>query len=887
VHVRIFSLFAALVAAVVVVGGSGAVTAKERGVAKIDVSTTRGVIHYLRSIHVSSRKVVIQRGLRNYAGAHCPGKGWTCARTRHTVVQIAKPGGVNRFVCGTAKCAVVQFGGASRRLRHFAARRASKPKPPPNTALCVKTTGITGSCSINQPSATGTNQAVVWMVTPKVTGLTQSSSYTASITQGPASAGTSNNDNLACVRQFVWIDGSTTKTNASSTTVTNDNHESITIQQNSLTGTNTVQGAANPSSGVYTCDTSSGSQLTQEEKLTSTVTSQGSITQKQDTATTNPLTGLPVANVVLDIEQNQDINGFSGFKGHASGLNKAAFEQKTSMSAIANTTTGATVTQTQGANVPDPPFSGLVGTINQDSSSPSIAIVTQTETQCEDAVNTALSPAQSSCDTSDADAPAGITLTQKQYGPEGVFTPPKHRAGRVPYNHKGYGASTQTGNSGTGSSFKLTQTSKQDTDNGPNTTQANIIQGDCISDGSCEAGQTATLNGQDTKDGYTAGTISQLIINCTNGHATCQPTPPPAPVLVTKPPNPHFASSGVFTWTEAATGGITLKCNVDGTGFTTTNCASGNSFTNTYGDHSFQVEAVDNFGNAAATTEYDWTNVPPTPTITAPTPPDPSSSSSATFTFADADPTLTLECQIDNSGYSACTSPWTYGNLADGSHTFSVKATDGTHESAVASFTWTISGGGATANTVESLNPASDPLGGCLDSYDSGSGLNGIPQKVTDTADLSAYDGQPIELRFSFATGDALYNAFQGWYLNNIQVTGTSGSAFSDVVAAGDMNFIALGDHGVAPGWHVTNSNATMGTAWWYGNDATGTYQTPGSADTCNDITPNQGTITTPVFTLGTNSQLSFDTLWQIEGVNSASFDQMDVQVIPVTSAAG
>ncbi len=65
----------------------------------INVSTRAAVVHYLRSIHVSAKHVVIQRGLRNYAGAHCPGKGWTCAGTRHTVVQIAKRGGQNRFAC--------------------------------------------------------------------------------------------------------------------------------------------------------------------------------------------------------------------------------------------------------------------------------------------------------------------------------------------------------------------------------------------------------------------------------------------------------------------------------------------------------------------------------------------------------------------------------------------------------------------------------------------------------------------------------------------------------------------------------------------------------------------------------------------------------------------
>jgi hypothetical protein len=276
---------------------------------------------------------------------------------------------------------------------------------------------------------------------------------------------------------------------------------------------------------------------------------------------------------------------------------------------------------------------------------------------------------------------------------------------------------------------------------------------------------------------------------------------------------------------------------------------------------------------------------PPTPTITS-DPGTTSSSSSASFSFDDADSTATFECQVDNSGYSPCSSSWIYNNLADGSHTFAVKAEDQTGESSPATFTWTISGGGASADTVDTLNPPNDPVNGqCTDSYSSG-GFDLPPQKVTDTIDLSAYDGQAIQLRFSFNTGDALYNAFAGWYLNNIQVTQSNSTVFSDAVAAGDTNFTAISDFGVAPGWHVTNNNATMGTAWWYGNDATGTYQTPGSADTCADTSPNSGTITTPVFSLGAtgSSQLSFDTLWQIEGVNSSGFDLMQVQVIPVTS---
>jgi hypothetical protein len=460
---------------------------------------------------------------------------------------------------------------------------------------------------------------VVWMVTPKLTGLTQSAAYTASITQGPASATGSSNNNLACVKQFVWVDGSTTKTNATSTTVTNDNHMSITINQNSLTGNNTVQGAVQTAT-TYDCG-ANGSQLQQDEQLTSTVTSKGSITQKQNTATTGS------ANVVLDIGQNQG----SGFKGFASGLNNAVFEQSTNQVAIANTPNG-TVTQTQGANVPDPPFSGLVGTINQDSSAKSTADVTQNETQCQDAVSMTL-PAPSpntppTCPVAgDAGVPAGVTLTQTQWGPVGLVGPQaKQSAGRVPYYHKGYGKSEQTGALAPAvDSFILTQTSTQHQDvaDPPHVTtlQANTMQGDCASSGngsasggSCAASQQATLNGETsgtTTDGYTAGTIDKLVIKCTNGHETCIGTPPPVPVLTVTPDDPSEDTNPTFEWTEGGSGatvGISFECTIDSGD--PVSCDSGDAFPVGLGDHTFEVTASDNFGHTSDAASFSWTVVP-------------------------------------------------------------------------------------------------------------------------------------------------------------------------------------------------------------------------------------------------------------------------------------
>jgi hypothetical protein len=127
----------ALAAAAVLIASAGAGTAQTSANKKIDLSTNAAVKKYLRSIGVSPRGVVIQRGRHNYAGPRCPGKGWNCTSS-HRVVQIAMGGG----------------GG----LRSF----ATKP-PPGNVAVmkCNKTTGSDQSCVIVQSSTDVSNSAQV------------------------------------------------------------------------------------------------------------------------------------------------------------------------------------------------------------------------------------------------------------------------------------------------------------------------------------------------------------------------------------------------------------------------------------------------------------------------------------------------------------------------------------------------------------------------------------------------------------------------------------------------------------------------------------------------------------------------------------------------------
>jgi hypothetical protein len=492
---RAFGLLVAMVAAMALVTASGAATKQAQRVTRIDVSTRAAVVHYLRSIHVSAKGVVIQRGARNYAGVRCPGTRWTCASTRHTVVQIAKRGGQNRFVCRSSRCVVVQFAGVSHGvyIRRLASTAAANKG---NTATCIKTRGLGASCSITQ---SGGGTAIVWEDAGKKTGLTQTALYTASITQTSGSV-----NNLACVHQGIFIDGSTTNTKSSGATVTLEAHQSIIVKQDSASGGNTAENATyNPSTGVAGCDVSA---LSQNQTLQSFATSKGPITQNQNDTFSACGDGVAgdYANMCLDIEQNQGID-----KGVASGLNTANFDQESTQTAVANTS--GTVVQTQSSictgntNAPGDCVvpGGLVGTVNQDSSSQSIANATQNENQCEDAKASSLTPLTSCDHPNDPDSAEGpSSLTQNQYGPVGIGKLRHKHRGRQLYGHlKGLGTAKQTGNDNCTTScdsFTINQTSTQDTDQGSGSNQQNTGQADCQTSGNCTATQTTTVDGQPT-----------------------------------------------------------------------------------------------------------------------------------------------------------------------------------------------------------------------------------------------------------------------------------------------------------------------------------------------------------------------------------------------------
>lgn len=96
---------------------------------------------------------------------------------------------------------------------------------------------------------------------------------------------------------------------------------------------------------------------------------------------------------------------------------------------------------------------------------------------------------------------------------------------------------------------------------------------------------------------------------------------------------------------------------------------------------------------------------PPDTTITI-SPNNPSNTKSASFSFSSTESNSTFECQLDNGSYTVCTSPREYSGLAEGSHTFSVRATDaaGNTDTTPATYTWIIDTASPTSALTQPAN---------------------------------------------------------------------------------------------------------------------------------------------------------------------------------------
>src|SRR5204862_250257 len=167
------------------------------------------------------------------------------------------------------------------------------------------------------------------------------------------------------------------------------------------------------------------------------------------------------------------------------------------------------------------------------------------------------------------------------------------------------------------------------------------------------------------------------------------------------------SSAPSFSFSSEA--GASFQCALDGAAFVS--CSSPKAYSAIAdGSHTFQVKATDTAGNTGAAASYTWTvdTVAPSASITA-SPTNPSNSSAPSVSFS-SEAGASFQCALDGAAFASCSSPKSYTAIADGSHTFQVKATDTAgNTGTVASYTWTIDTVAPTAElTASPTNPSNN-----------------------------------------------------------------------------------------------------------------------------------------------------------------------------------
>jgi hypothetical protein len=208
---------------------------------------------------------------------------------------------------------------------------------------------------------------------------------------------------------------------------------------------------------------------------------------------------------------------------------------------------------------------------------------------------------------------------------------------------------------------------------------------------------------------------------------TCAP-PPPAPntsITSAVPAQNERTQSTEATFTFAATpsAGASFECKIDAEpSFAACTSPKTYSGLTENASHTFQVRAVHPVnGTDASPATRTWTvdTVAPTATITQ-HPADPSPGNSVAFKFTSSEPTgAKFECRLSppEASFSACnTQPKTYSSLADGDHTFEVRAVDaaGNVQPTPTSFEWEVDNSLADTTPPETrvLSGPPDPTEG-------------------------------------------------------------------------------------------------------------------------------------------------------------------------------
>ena len=175
-------------------------------------------------------------------------------------------------------------------------------------------------------------------------------------------------------------------------------------------------------------------------------------------------------------------------------------------------------------------------------------------------------------------------------------------------------------------------------------------------------------------------------------------TSAPSVTLESGPSDPSNEVDPGFAFSTSET--ASFECRLDDDAFGA--CSSPQDYSGlAEGAHTFRVRATDAAGNTGAATVYDWTIDTSAPSVTLDSgPSDPSNEVDPSFAFSTSE-TASFECRLDDDAFGACSSPQDYSGLAEGAHTFRVRATDAAGNTGAATvYDWTIDTSASALNDL-------------------------------------------------------------------------------------------------------------------------------------------------------------------------------------------
>ncbi len=257
----------------------------------------------------------------------------------------------------------------------------------------------------------------------------------------------------------------------------------------------------------------------------------------------------------------------------------------------------------------------------------------------------------------------------------------------------------------------------------------------------------------------------------------------PATTIDSAPSDPSSSANATFAFSSSE-GGASFECRLDAGGWSA--CSSPQSYTGlAEGNHTFHVRATDAAGNVdPAPATFAWTvdTIAPQTTIDV-APSDPSGSSAPTFEFSSSEGGSTFQCRLDGGAWGACSSPQGYTGLADGSHTFQVRASDaaGNVDATPASHTWTIDAtppGGGLADPGQFLRGTVTLT---ASPSDSGAGVQSVDFQVSP-ADADSWTSIGVDTTNPYSLGWNTTGVADGLYDLRVLVTDNVGNSSPSAV---------------------------------------------------------------------------------------------------------